>query len=914
MEFFKLAYGRLKALVSRTAVERDIDAEMQLHLDLLADDYERSGMSRDEARRAARRRFGNLEHLKERARDVRGAGILEDLLRDLQYALRTLRRSPAFTAVVVVSLALGIGCNAALFSQFDAAFFRQLSVHDPERLVSFGWASRNWSPRDFTGSMNFDDGAGGTESRRSSTFFTQQTLEQFRKAETLSDVFSLTFGREMTVIIDGKAERVRVQAVSSEFYSGLGVRLPMGRPITANDSLAGADPVAVISDSFWGRQFGRDPNVLGRKIAINGVALSIVGVTPPGFKGNLRITGAAPEFSVPLELFSRVTGRSIRTETWWLQIVGRMRPGVTMDQVRGNLDGVFRAIASDVAAEAPQDAPRLEVFPAGRGFEQSGTRPDVRNTLAIIFGLLLVIVCLNIANLQLARSTARQYEMGVRLGLGASRRRLVRQLLTESLVLSFLGTLVGLLFTAWSRGLLRRLLVDDFDLIRIDGHVLAFAAVVSILTAILFGLAPALQATRVDARLNIKKNLRNLSGPRSRLGKSLLIVQMAASVVLLIGGGLLLRSVANVPHADVGFDTRDLLLFRARTRDFETQNRGVRYTAAQIPALYDELLAKIGAIPGVVAVTASSEPLVSERGSMYQIQFPDREQQPDSRFVRLISIRPNFFEVMGIPLVRGRALGAGDRAPEVGKAVAATAAVINETMARRYFPQQDPTGRYVRVSNFPGVFSGDVEIVGVVKDAIVGRVGESVPATLFVHSPTAEMLAVRTAGDPALLLPAIRDTVRQVDANLPLLDFKTQAEQVLEGFTTTNTVSLACTFFGGIALLLTCIGLYGLLSYSVARRTNEFGIRMALGARRREIVRLVMRQTAAIVLVGLAAGLAGSYAFNRAIRTLMFGVSPYDPVTIGAVVLLLLVVTALATYLPARRAARVDPTVALRYE
>ncbi len=908
MSRFSRFQSWLKASLFRSRVETEMESELRFHMEQHAEHLMRDGESPEEARRIAAAEFGGVDRSKEECRDALGLRFWDETRADVRHALRQMRRAPALTIVALLSIALGIGANAAIFSIFDAKIFRKLPVKDPDQLVMFQWVAKKWGPHDFTGTTP-TEGSHEGEPWRASTYFSQASLEAFRTAPSMSDVIARAFARTMIVTIDGNAERLKVQAVSTNFFSVLGVPMFLGRGLVPEDDQLAAPAVTVISQDFWKRRFASNPSIIGKTLTIGNVPLTIVGVTPQEFRASLTVAGISPELSIPLHLYAAVTGRAIRHDTWWLQLIGRMKPGFNLNQVRGNLEGTFQGIAAEAAADSPGDVPRFDLYSGSRGFTDLGSNRDISTTLvtvSIVFGLLLLIVCLNVANLMLARGAARQGEMGIRTGLGASRGRLIRQLLTENLLISVLGTALGLVLANSWKALLNSFLGSDGQLVQVDGHVLAFAVAAAVLTTLIFGLGPALQTTRTDVASSVKRHDLRLMGPRSPLGKCLLVLQVAMSVPLLIGAGLLLRTIQNVPQLQVGFDKENILLFSASVTD-------LRYNSNRATALYDQMIERIKATPGVLGVTASTGALGSGSFSKQEIRFEDDKQFGD-RTIRALAVRPSFFEVLGIPIIRGRGLTSQDPILSTKSNAPPAPGVVNESLSRRYFPDGDALGKHFRMqpTNNRSVMS-DVEIVGIVKDVTAGFVRDPAP-TVFTMDPNVSTFEVRTAGSPLAAFASIRQTVRDIDPNVPLLDIKTEAEQLLDGFSDTNSISLACSLFGGVALVLTSIGLYGLLSFNVAKRTNEIGLRMALGARRADVLRLVFSQTLGLVMAGCVTGLALSYAFRKTISGLIFGIRPTDPVTIISVMVILLAVTGASAWIPARTACRIDPVSAIRTE
>ncbi|HZS04062.1 MAG TPA: ABC transporter permease [Blastocatellia bacterium] len=843
----------------------------------------------------------------------------DEMFQDLRYGLRMLRTSRGLTSVAVLSLALGIGANTALFSLVDAVMLKRLPVRNPEQLVLFNWLSgqKRMAGR-IDGTVNTDAGTGLS----TSTSFSYQAFEQFRAHnQTLSDVFAFAPVYQLNVNAGSQAEIAFGQLVSGGYYTGLGVPAIVGRTITDEDDRATADPVAVISHRCWQRRFGLDPGVVGRTVTVNNAAFTIIGVTPPEFFGALQI-GDSPDFSIPLAMEPRLRpgGGSNLNEPWcwWLRIMGRLKPGVSIGQVSAGLEGIFQQSAREGwqalpdragRAEGPRDTPRLRVESGSRGLTE--VREAYSQPLAILMvvvGLVLMIACANVANLLLARSAARQKEIAVRLAMGASRFRLVRQLLTESLLLSVAGGALGVLLAYQGKDLLlvwhpwssEPLALD----LKLDLRVLGFTVAVSLLTGILFGLAPALRATQVDLTPALKDSARNPSGVRSLTSRSLVVAQVAMSLVLLAGAGLFVRTLRNLQSIDLGFNRENLLLFRVDPRLNNYQDE-------QIANLYERMIERIEATPGVRSATISRHPLLSGSAARDGIFLPGQPSQSgEQNAVYIHRVRANFFETMEMPLLSGRSLSPRDdkRAPRV--------AVVNQTLARKFFPNDNPVGKRFGFSKAGG--SGEIEIVGVVRDAKYTRLRQDNPPTVYIpylqESLSQMNFEVRTTGDPVALVPAVREAVRQVDGNLPLFDVKTQSEQIEKSLAQEYLFARLTAFFGLVALALASVGLYGVMAYSVARRTREIGIRMALGARKFDVLKLIVSQGMLLVVIGAVIGLAAALALTRVLSSMLFGVGATDPLTFAGVVALLAVVAFVACLVPARRAAKTDPMAALRYE
>ena len=842
---------------------------------------------------------------------------------DLRYGARMLLKNKAFTVVAILSLALGIGANTALFSLVDAVLLKMLPVKKPNELVLFNWlCGPRGMQRGINGRVMTDEATG----LRTSTSFSYLTFDRFRdNNESLSDVFAFSGLSELNVGVDGQAEIAFGQLVSGGYYSGLGVRAVKGRPISNEDDAAGAPPVTVISHRYWQRRFAEDPEIVGKTITINNAPFTIIGVSPHGFHGTLQV-GESADLSIPFAMQPQLSSEESEVTkpwVWWVRIMGRLKPGVTRAQAAASFERTFQQSAEEgwkaVLARfpprpgqnpAPRDVPTLRAESGGQGLNESRrSYSEPLTILVAIVGLVLLIACANVANLLLARGAARQKEIAIRLAMGASRWRLVRQLLTESVLLSVLGAAAGLLFAYWGKGILLNLrpwgteeLAVDLTL---DLRVLGFTFAVSLVTGVLFGLAPALRATRVDLTPALKENARSLLGAsRSYLVKSLMVAQVAMSLVLLVGAGLFLRTLSNLQNVDVGFNRENLLLFNV-----EPSLNG--YTQPQTAQLYRRLTERLEAIPGVRSATVSLIPLLSGRGRTMTVSVQGHSsQQGDDDDTKVNQVGESFFQTMEMPLLIGRNLTAQDneRAPKV--------AVINQMMARKYFGDENPVGRRI---GFDGPeSSGKIEIVGVVPDAKYTGMRDKTEPTVYLpyaqNIPGWATFIVRTSANPTAMATTIRDVVREVDGNLPIFDVKTQSQQADESLIQERLFATLSGFFGLLALLLACIGLYGVMSYGVERRTNEIGIRMALGATAPRVTGMVMRETMLVTGIGVIFGLGAALATTRLISALLFGLKPNDPVTVSFAVGLMIAVAAVAGYLPARRAARVDPLIALRYE
>jgi predicted permease len=846
------------------------------------------------------------------------------MLKDLRHAFRVLFHDKAWTTVVVLSLALGIGANTALFSVVNGLLLTRIPVQDPDTLVRFRWHGRNDM---VTSSSDYGSVRRGPDGLNVRTTFSYPMYQQFvADNRTLTDLFACAPNGRVNVTADGVAEVADSFVSTGNYYQLLGVTARIGRTILPEDDRPTAPPVAVISSKYWHSRFGTDPGVIGKTVRVNNVAVTIVGVLSPDFTGVQKPTAEPPDISLPLLLQPQVDtnpngDRMGQPTYWWLQVMGRLKPGATAAQVLGNLDGVFQNTAragldqymksisdadrSTVRNRMRTNVPNLQVETGAFGIYDPNVN-DVRSVtiLGVVVALVLLIVCANVANLLLSRATTRQKELSIRLSIGATRGRLMRQLLTESLVLALIGGVLGILVGYWGRQLLP--LGPTATTTGFDWRVLGFVFAVTGVTGIVFGIAPALRGTGMNVNASLKESGRGVVATRSLLGRGLLIVQVAISLVLLVGAGLFLRTLYNLRHVDVGFNPDRLLLFRLSPQ----LNR---YDEAKTIALYRDILTRVAAAPGVQGVAMSSPALLSGSINSTDIYvqgrtYPTDREQLDNSINRLV-ISPNFFDVMGIPVIRGRALNDRDLA------TSQKVAVINETAARKYFPNRDPLGARFgsSVEN-----AGDIEVVGVLRDAKYESVRDAAPPTMYVpflQNPRAfGVFEVRAANSTVGVLASVRDVVRQIDPNLPLLDVSTQLEQVEKRFAQERVFAQAYTLFGGLALLLAAIGLFGLMSYNVARRTNEIGIRMALGAQRQDVLGMVMRESMLLVVIGVAVGLVTAVLAGRFVTSLLYGLPAVDPPSIAAAIAVMAIVSALAGYLPARRASRVDPMVALHYE
>ena len=952
------AWRRLAFFLRRGQLQSDLEEEMREHLRMKAEALEEEGMQPREAQYAARREFGNALLLRERSRDAWGLAWLETLLQDLRYGLRQLRRNPGFTIVAILTLALGIGANTAIFSLIDAVILRSLPVQDPSQLVLLRW-SANQNRRGSINSSSFGDCDDSFRSAIASGCTFPYPLLQTLQSET--DVFSgiTAFGGPDDLVLGGNGPAIiaRGEVVSGDYFSTLGVKAAVGRTLGPADNGPSASPAVVLSYAFWQRAFGGDRSAVGRTIVLNSVPFTIAGVAERSFT-NLA-PGKTQDLWLPIATELRlnipwVTDlQSLRN--WRVVLLGRLQPGVSIQKAQAAADLAFQneVLHGSQPVWKASDNPKLELVPAQQGL--TGLRGFFSMPLYVLMfvvGLILLIACANVAGLLLSRAAGRQTEMAIRLAVGAGRRRIVRQLLTESVLLSLGGGAVGILFAYWGVRLIVSLASSDrigpFPfVVSPDWRVLAFTVSICLLTGIFFGLAPAFRSARLDLTPALKGNSSSPSlrgwraGGLFHLGKSLVVVQVVLSVVVLVGAGLLVRTLRNLRDMNPGFDTRNLLLF-------EIDPTLQKYDPSHVQSFYRELQQRLAALPGVISASYSHPALLN--GSLTATDYhlegqPEKENVPSDR----LAIGPGFVSTMHIPLIGGRTFTDEDfqqaaeataieqkasaaaksktphsAATEQSAVTPSVAALVNQTFARKYFPGQNPLAKRLLApvdSEEGGAASRrsiprrSWVIVGIVGDTKYQNLRREVHPTVFVPiTGGGAHFELRTARGPAALIPSIRRTVELVNKNLPVYHIQTQTHSIDDLLIQERLIARLSTLFGLLALLLACIGLFGLLSYEMARRRREIGIRMALGAEKSDVLEMVIGQGLKLALIGVAVGVGGALALTRFLSSLLYGVKPTDPLTFIAVSLILIAVALAACYIPARRASKVDPMVALRYE
>jgi len=892
--------GGLGGLFRSTRLERELDEELQSYLESSVDAKVRSGMTPEDARRAARAEFGSIDAVKDHTRDVGWETTVEQLWRDMKYAMRTLRKSPAFAAVVVLTLTVGIGANSAIFSAVNAIMLRALPAERPQELVSV--------------TALYPDGAepfSYTAYRRIAT-----------DGATLVDALAASTARREALTIDGPPEAVDLKWVSGNYFTTLGVSTTVGRPLLlSDDPQPPGTAVAVISDTFWARRFGRDPAIVGRTVRTSGTAFVIVGVARRGFAS--ETPGESVDLWMPLSAKPNApswiwSGHS----TTWLSVLARRRQGVSLAQARAGLEPVYQRVRDEMAADTDSAdfrrsvlASRLRVSQASAGV--SRIRDNLATPLMLLMGivaLVLLVACANVANLMLTRAVTRRREMAVCLALGAGRSRLIRQGTLEALFLAAFGGVGGFLLAIWGTSALSSLLSGVLPVIldiTPDGRVLAFAVAISCATAVLFGFLPSVSATALDP-LNVLRSHGGAGRGASRIpfGRTLVAMQIAVSLVLLVAAGLFVRSLTRLKDVDLGFDPNQVVLF------------GVSPPADQQPIsietrrqLYGRMLERAKSVPGVDRASASFSGVLSSETWRNVIAI-EGVASPDGRTRRTFAnvITPAYFDVMRIAVLRGRGFTDDDRAQ------AARVAIVNDAFARQFFGGVVPIGKRVGLcsSESCGPATSMMDIVGVVEDAKYSNLRQPAPPILYLPFAQVDQrlseIQVRTAGDVSAVASSLYRALADVDHRVAIVGMMTARDRVDVSLATPNMVARLSSLFGLLALALAAVGLSGLVTYMTTQRTQEIGIRMALGAGRREVRRLVLGNTFRPVALGAAVGIPAALALARLLSGLLYQVEPFDPVVLSLSLGILAAAALVAGYLPAHRAVRVDPIEALRVE
>jgi predicted permease len=883
----------------------DIDEELRFHLDM--------DMAEGRNRREARLRLGNVARIQE---ETRAAGILEWLdsaFRDARFGLRQIRRTPALALAVVLSLAIGIGANTAIFSLVDAALLRPLPVHDPDALRIVVWTNDSF-PKDAT-NIN------GYLRRISPTRFEGSSVPAHlyrrlaREQTVFESVIGVADGDGVAAAVDASpAEQVNLQYVSANFFPGLGVAPVNGRGFRDEEDRVDAEPVVVLSHRFWVRHFGASPEpgaIPDRNIRINNVPARVVGVAPPGFFG-LRAgewTDVYAPFAAKVAFRTGQPTDAPRVEDdhdWWVQLMARLKPGVQEDAARAQIAGQFRLMAAPEGMTVkPTEIPELVTRPGRRGFDALSIRDtDALWTLMLLVGVVLLIVCANVANLLLSRAVGRERESAVRLALGAARTRLFRQHMIESLVLAVLGGSVGVVLGYNLAESIHALFetgrgpANAFDL-QLDVRVLGYTSALATLTAFLFGLAPALRAARSDFGDSLKTQTRSVTGGGLGLPRALVSIQIALCLAALVAAGLLGRSLANLKSTGLGFD-------RENVAYASVSPARAGYRRERVGLYIDRVREELNKVPGVVRLSPVATRLLSGGGNNGRMNLPGRPWD-DTHRANLNKVGDGFFETMGMPIISGRPIERSDLHP------GAEAVVVDEVFARMYYPNENPVGRRLGLDN---TSNNNHVIVGVVGNSRYNNLrGDLYPTVYEPYSPGGTIhFAIRTTGDASRLAESVRRAVSAVDPAVPLTEFHTQSGLIDRLLRTERLLGILSGAFGVVALTLSAIGLGGLLAYAVARRTSEIGVRIALGAAVGDVVRMILRDSLWMVGIGILIGLPCAYAIGRVLKTSLFQLEPLDPWTAGSSLVILVAIAILATLVPARRAARIDPVIALRAE
>jgi predicted permease len=907
--------ARLRGFFVRARTGHELEGEIQLHIQMLTDRFILQGMEPDYARAAARRQFGNATLLRERHTEQRSFPVFVTLWRDLRFGLRQLQRNPLLASVAITSLALGIGANTAIFTAAKRVLFDTLPVARPDQLRLLTWVS---GPEQLVPPVWGDVGASVTGGLQGNAFSYPVLDEMRRRMEAVQALVAFK-DAPLTVTIDGHPEMINGELISGNGFQALGVRAELGRTLIAADDLApGSGPVAVISDGYWAQRFARSPLALGKAILLNGVPITIIGVSSGRFAG-LHM-GSAVQVFVPLTMQPLILPRAQNgsvslldnPQSWWVQILARLRPEVADARAQAELDLTLRQAALPVLQRTGDlDRFHLQLEPGDRGLDElRGAYAQQSYVLLGLAGLILLLACLNLANLLLARSATRQREISTRLALGAGRGSIMRQMLTESVLLSSFGGAAGLLLGYLGRNVIPGLLENSSGpepvQVAFDWRVLLFTLGISFATGILFGLAPAWHATRAAGHAGLRES-GGTTANRHRLwfDKSLVIGQIALSAILLMGAGLFVHTLLNLNRIPLGFETDHILLFRLRLPR-------ARYTDAQMTSFFKQLEEKLATLPGVRSVAVSNIGLIGDGHSGASLHVLGRPQEKDPTFVQTNAVGTEFFETLGIPVLQGRALNRHDTS------TSSKVAVVNRALARKFFPNENPVGKTFETD--PEDVEGPIQIVGVAADTRYGDLREDTPATFYVpyvqkvDGPGHMMVEVRTVGNPGAVLLEVRGALESLDRDLPMVDVRTMKDQVRTTLAGQRALAQLAGGFSVLALVLASIGIYGMMAYAVNARTGEIGLRIALGARTGQVLSRVLREALWLTGTGIVFGLIAALWLTRFIRVMLYGLGNSDALTVFGTASLLLSVSLVAAFAPARRASRIDPIRALRHD
>jgi predicted permease len=919
-----------RGIFRRNRVEDAMDDELRFHIESYAEDLRHSGVPEEEVLRRARLEFGGVAQVKEECREATGLAPWENLLQDVRFAFRMMAKARTTTAILVATLALGIGANTAVFTLINGLMLRSLPVDRPEQLVFFG--NDQWY-----GSMS------GRFPTGNIIIFSYKFFEQLRDLNRSSfDGITAMASPQINVRVvkpnSGEpARRYAAGLVDGDFFHVLGVNAILGRVLIADDDVPDKPAaVTVISYRYWNERLGRDPAVAGKTLLINGSAFTIVGVTPPEFYG-VKLNWQPPDFWFPLNqqaFLMEETNWLKMDKAYWLDVLGRLKPGVDVRSTQTAITAQVQQMMASLAGSkiSAEDARHIresyvELIPGSTGISGLRDRLSPRlRVIALLVILVLTITCLNTANLLLARATARQREMAVRLAMGARRGRVIRQLLTESMLLAAIGGAAGFALAIWATGLASSVIFGvtpgSFSF-RPDLRVLAFTFAVSLLCGMLFGLAPAFRSTKVELNNVLKDEFQTGTTVAGvvRISPTKLLVssQVIVSLAMLMVAGLFVASLRNLEYQDLGFLPEQVLACR-----LDLPSAG--YNRDNLPQLYSRLIERVETLPGVRSATLTDSGMLAGGNHTSNISIEGYTPKPDEDMnARHRHVTWNYIQTNGMTLLEGRDISRDDQqeTPHV--------AVVNEAFAQRYFPGQDPIGHRFKLGG-PDFEPPGMRIVGVVKNSKYVSLDEKTFPMAFIpllqepfsansDAPKTSLpylygneLNVRVAGDPIALSESLRRAIAEVDSKIPVFSFTTLTQRVNEAAHDARAIAQLSGFFGLLAMVLACVGLYGVMAYNVSRRTREIGVRMAIGANAANVLRMVMRESLLVVMIGIAIGIPAALGMGRLISNQLFGLSPRDPITLALSTLLLLIACILASYLPARRAARIDPMVALRHE
>jgi macrolide transport system ATP-binding/permease protein len=907
-------FRRFTWWLQRRRKEDELREELKFHLAEEAGERQADGLSEDEARWAARRDLGNVTLLREDTRTLWSWILLEQLAQDIGYGLRTMAANKTFSAMAILSLALGIGANTAIFSFMDSILLRSLPVPEPQSLVILSWRTPQ---REMYGSNRHNNSFADPNGGYVGGFFSYPAFELLRKNDS---VFSIVFGYQgagdLHVTFRGTAALATTEYVSGDYFRGLGIPPAAGRLIGPDDDRAGAPGTAVVSFALSQERFGGPEHAPGQSIQINNLPFVVIGVAPREFFG--ADPASRPDVYVPMHANLLLEGRDYSAATYldpnydWVVPMARLRPGISASQAQAAVGGRFSEWARTARTKRRADnIPTLLVREGSGGLD--GLRRTYSKPLYILLtlvGLILSIACANIANLLLARAAARRREIALRLSLGAGRLRIIRQLLTESVLLAALGGALGVVFAIWGIRFLTLLLANGRDTFtlgaELNWHVLVVVAGLALFTGVLFGLAPALQSTRTDVVPALKESRTgHARGHGFRglgLSRILMVSQIAFTLLILVAAGLFVRTLSNLASIQLGFNRENLLTFQLNARQ-------AGHRDPEIVAFYNDLRTQFSSIPGVRAASLSNHAVIGTGTSGTDVSVAGSAPEPSS----ILTIGAGFFTTMEIPMRLGREIDERDRpgSPMV--------TVVNEAFARRSFGERNPLGQHLAVERMCP--KCDIEIVGVSANSLYGNLKGTAPPTVYlsfaqgVWGPVQGMFyELRTAGNPLNYVHAVRDLVQRADPRLPPSDVKSQSARIEQTINQELAFARLCAAFALLALVIACVGLYGTMSYNVARRTGEIGIRIALGAQRSRVLWMVLREVVLLSVVGLAIGVPAALASSKVVESFLFGMKPNDPLALTGSVVTLLSAAILAGYLPARHASRIDPMIALRHE